>query len=71
MAKYKGEEINTKPTEAMASWCRPRGAHDGRYFLSADVLTGMRFAGQLEGMDYQTATIDDMRKPVRGRRKRR
>lgn len=31
---------------------------DGRYFLSADVLTEPRFAGQLEGLEYEEATLE-------------
>lgn len=38
----------------------PVALTDGRYFLSADVLTEPRFAAQLDGVDYQTATIDDV-----------
>lgn len=34
---------------------------DGRYFLSADVLTEPRFAAHLDGVDYDTATLDDVR----------
>lgn len=34
---------------------------DGRYILSADVLTEPRFAAHLEGVDYDTATLDDVR----------
>ena len=34
---------------------------DGRYFLSADALTEPRFASHLDGVEYQTATLDDVR----------
>ena len=33
---------------------------DGRFFLSADVLTEPRFAAHLESVDYDTATLDDV-----------
>ena len=33
---------------------------DGRYFLSADVLTEPRFAAHLDGVDYDTATLEDV-----------
>lgn len=39
----------------------PAPLTDGRYFLSADVLTEPRFAAHLDGVDYQTATLEDVR----------
>ena len=35
---------------------------DGRFFLSADVLSEPRFAAHLESVDYDTATLDDVRR---------
>ena len=34
---------------------------DGRFFLSADVLSEPRFAAHLDNVDYDTATLDDVR----------
>ena len=34
---------------------------DGRFFLSADVMTEPHFAAHLDNVDYDTATLDDVR----------
>ena len=36
----------------------PVALTDGRHFLAADVLTEPRFAVQLEGLEYEEATLE-------------